>query len=100
MTTCHSSAEVHSGRHLELLKGLPQLQGVQGSWLVILQEPGPLPGVGRVADRERCEDRNPDGIRYLITLPEPPVTTADGKRYDGSYQRTEYRAQQSVKSSI
>ena len=79
------------GRHFQLLEGIPQLQGVQGSWLVILQQPGPLPRVGRVTDGERCEDRNPDGIRYLIALPEPPVTAADGKRYNGSYQHTEYR---------
>ena len=93
MTTCHSLGRgLHRGRHLELLKGLPQLQGVQGSWLVILQEPGPLPGVGWVANRERCEDRNADGIRYLITFPEPPVTAADSNRYNDSYQRTEYRA--------
>ena len=45
---------------------------------------------------ERCEDGNPDGIRYLIALSEPPVTAADGERYNGSYQRTDYRAQQCI----
>ncbi len=49
-----------------------------------------------MADGERCEDGNPDGIRYLITLLSRAVTAADGKRYDGSYHRTEYRAQQSI----
>ena len=96
MTTCHSAlpSAYTDGRHFQLLEGLPQLQCMQGSWLVILQELRPPARVGRVADRERCKDGNPDGIRDLITLPEPPVTAANGERYNGSYQRTDYRAQQ------
>ena len=47
-------------------------------------------------NRERCEDRDPDRTRYLVTLPEPPVTTADNKRHDDSDQRSEYRANQGV----
>ena len=100
MTTCHSPCRRYTdGRHFQLLEGLPQLQGVQGSWLVILQELRPPASVGWVVNRERCKDGNPDGIRDLIALSEPPVTAADGKRYDGSYQRTGYRAQQ-CKNSV
>jgi hypothetical protein len=44
-----------------------------------------------VVNGERSEDWDSDGIRYLITLSEPTVGAADGKRYNYSYQRTEYR---------
>ena len=81
MTTCRSRGQSYIGRrHSQLLYGVPQLQGVQGSRLVVLQKPGPLSRAVRVADGERCEDRNPDGIRYLITVSEPPVTAAGAIR--------------------
>ena len=37
--------------------------------LVALKELRPARGVGRMADSDRCEDRNPDRIRYLVTFP-------------------------------
>ena len=76
LSFCRYEAYI-GGRHFQLLEGPSQLQGVQCSWLVILQELGPPAGVGRVVDGERCEHGNPDGIRDLITLPEPPVTAAE-----------------------
>ena len=45
---------------------------------------------------KRCEDGYPDGCRYLIALPEPPVRAADSKRRDDSDQRSDYRADHGV----
>src|SRR5215475_456908 len=63
--------------------------------LVVLQELCPARGVGRMANRYRCKDRNPYRIRYMVALPEPPVLPANHQRYDRSDDRTGYRADQS-----
>ena len=81
------------GRRSQLLQGLPQPEGVHGGRLVVLQELRPPCGVGWVSNGKRREDRNSDGIRDLIAFPEPTVVAADGKRYDGSDQAADQRAQ-------
>ncbi len=80
--------------HSQLLQGMAQAPPVQVSRLVILQEPRPARGIGWMTDRERREDRDPDGIRDLIAPEEPPVTAADRKRGDDSEQCAEYHSEQ------
>ena len=74
----------------DMLYGVPQLQGVQGTRLVILKEAGPLP---RVLDGwptgNDARTAVPLWSCYLITFSEPPVTAVDGHRYNGSYKPAE-----------
>src|SRR5215472_6355446 len=75
---------------------MAQAPSVQVSRLVILQEPRPARGVGRVTDWERCEDRDSDGIGDVIAPEQAPVPAADRKRREDSEQSAKYRSDQGV----
>ena len=70
-----------------MVQGLAQAPRVDGSGLVVLKKLRPARGVGWVTDGDRCQDGNPDGIRYLVALPQAPVAAADRKHDDGPDQQ-------------
>src|SRR5262245_35372862 len=78
-----------------MLQSLAQTPSMDGSRSVILKKLRPARYVGWVTDGDRCQDRNPDGICYLIAPPQPPVGAAEGKRDDSSDQGAQQSAEPS-----
>ena len=77
----------------QVVQGAGQLPGVDGRGLVLGQQFHPSRCVGRVADGDRGQDGNPDGIRYLVALPQSPVAPADREYADHSERGANQEAQ-------
>ena len=75
----------------QMVQGLAQTPRRDGAGFVLVKQLRPARGVRWVTDWDRCQDGNPDGIRYLVALPQAPVLAADRKRDDGSDQRAASR---------
>ena len=85
---------VHVGEP-QIAQGLAQAPRVDGSGFIVLKKLRPACGVGWVTDRDRRQDGDPDGIRYLVALPQAPVLAADRKRDDGPDEQTKQDAKPS-----
>ena len=82
------------------MQGLPQLQGVLHSGLVILQELGPPRGVGWAGNRERGEDGDADGIGYLVALAQTPVGRLMASAMMAPISAPDDRAEQGVNDEL
>ena len=78
--------EIQAG-HSELAQRLAQSPCVGGFGFVMLKELRPARGLGWLTATNRRQDRNPDGVGYLVALLQTAVIAAERQRDDDPDQR-------------